>query len=963
MKIRQIELNGFKSFGHQTRIHLGQGINGVVGPNGCGKSNIVDAVLWVMGETSPSHLRGDSMEDVIFAGAKSRNVAGRVEVSMVLEKSDCPFPEPYKNLSELMITRRLDRDGESEYLINSTASRLRDVQEVFMDTGVGRGGFGFIEQGAVENFIASRPEKKRVLIESAAGIAKFRLKKKEAERKLDLTAIHLNRLQDVLKQYASGLKKLKKQADEANTFRSLKKQREEQDIKISQWNLLEIKNKKELHTRRLQKETEAKHEIQSTLSRLKETMDKGQLSRRQILMDEEREKVEKCRRELFELDKKLATASAFLKAINEEGEITAPGSAVFKGDSAMQELKEAEGEAHILEKELKAIAEQLHPMTEDWQQKQKALWQLETLMLSLNAGPHSLKKEDDLWKKGEMYVLEWAKKRDDFKDAFKNLPVVFKRTMPSSVVKQAAELLFADRLRALFCKNKQAALEVRGDLKTGGMGCRFIFTDNYRKDLEINQALGKEPGFQFFLTDFMEGEYKKIFTHVAVVGSMEEAHRLKQKYADWAFITLAGDMIAHSGDWIIYDGTKLEAVTQNKDKKKAELRRQIEEQSVYFKKVTEKKNILENQKESLHKKQIALKEKTMLLEQALLREQEAKKISQKLCQTKSVHRRHKVDHYQKQIKILNTKKQQKTRELSELEAMFGQMKLDYNSLEQSFHTMQQDIMDQHQVMMNKDQVMGEIKLQQEVLLNREQALLDRIQELYQVDLVLPDGVLPESAIRAAAEEQLNALNRTLSNIGEVNLLALREYEEMQKKRDFYEKQYQDLCDSAKELQEVIKRMEQFCSKKFKTVFDSVNHFFAKVFPALFDGGRAELVLTKEGGVDVMVEPAGKKIQNMNLLSGGEKAMTALAVIFSLFMVKPSPFCILDEVDAPLDDANILRFCSLLLEMAKVCGQVVIITHNRRTMQVCHKLYGVTMEEKGVSKIFSLDMKKMQEKAT
>jgi len=267
MRIKQLDIRGFKSFKDRTLIRFGPGISCIVGPNGCGKSNIVDALLWVMGETAPSHLRGSAMEDLIFTGTGSRPAGGIAEVSLTMEKTDQPFTIPYKNFSEIMITRRLDRDGTSTYLINSQVCRLKDVQEVFMDTGAGVHGFSFLEQGAVENFITSNPEQKRQMIESAAGISKFRWRKKDAERKLKLTEINLKRLQDILSQQTTQLEKIKKQSQKAEQFKKLKTNIRNKDIAISQWDLISIKKELQTLEQKIQKETETQTKIKKNIDK------------------------------------------------------------------------------------------------------------------------------------------------------------------------------------------------------------------------------------------------------------------------------------------------------------------------------------------------------------------------------------------------------------------------------------------------------------------------------------------------------------------------------------------------------------------------------------------------------------------------------------------------------------------------------------------------------------------------
>ena len=755
MKIQQIILQGFKSFRNRTVIHFGKGIHGVVGPNGCGKSNIVDALLWVIGETAPAHLRSDSMEDIIFSGSSTRSISGLAEVSLVMARSDkCSFPDPYKNLSELMITRRLDRDGKSEYLINSSVCRLKDVQEIFMDTGVGRGGFSFMEQGAVEQFINSPPEKKRWLIESAAGISKFRLRRKEAKKKLELTQVHLDRLQDVLKEQESQLKKLQKQSERANKFRQLKQQIQNTDIQVSQWHLIDLEKKASIcATKRRAAEVE-KNQFAKKLRELKTNADKDPFSRRKAILWQEQEKVTLAQQELFAIEKKLAAAHAFLEANTSESKAN------------------------------------------------------ETNTFASAASDQSLTSQ-------------------------------------------------------------------------------------------IQNALDQITNLN---TDITKG--------------MEQVYNINSEY-------------------------KKQTQKQNIVTK---LWQQIQSQIHWLQDI---QNSLVNLKEKFH-----------CLSRALQKEQQVEQLSYSKEIKRSARIKYSIEHYTKEVTNLEEQKKKLANHLSQRKIEWQRVKKQYEHLEQSLEQKQTDIIKQHQQIAKTDQIINEIKLQEAEIASQKTAISNRTQELYQVDIAsLDQKSFPSEQVREQTNQELSKYNSQLSRIGEVNLLALAEYKEVEQKKIFHEKQYQDLSDSALQLREVIKRMDHFCSKKFQVVFDQVNHYFSRVFPALFDGGKAELILTDKEGVDVMVEPSGKKIQNMNLLSGGEKAMTALAVIFSLFMVKPSPFCVLDEVDAPLDDANIARFKSLLLEIAAICDQVLVITHNRYTMQICHKLYGVTMEEKGVSKIVSLDMQK------
>ena len=355
------------------------------------------------------------------------------------------------------------------------------------------------------------------------------------------------------------------------------------------------------------------------------------------------------------------------------------------------------------------------------------------------------------------------------------------------------------------------------------------------------------------------------------------------------------------------------------------------------------------------KELVSLRERKLLLEKSLESEKQREKSNLVHLKEKGARIRddeNKIQQLEERKKALNKDIESKTEKVSALSKSREDLTTEKNK-DQSL------VIKLHQGRTDTETDLSSLKLQKESLILQKTSLMEKVRERYQLSLESLKESKTTDFDRDKQDQELQKLRNRLSRIGEVNLLALREYEELERENQFYQKQYEDLTASKEKLSQVIKRIDSFCSRKFNEVFEQVNSCFSKVWPALFEGGQAELILVKDPeknmvGIDIMVQPPGKKIQNMNLLSGGEKAMTAVAVIFSIFLVQPSPFCILDEVDAPLDDVNIARFRSLLAEMAEV-SQMIIITHNKYTMQECHHLYGVTMEEKGISKVMSLDM--------
>ena len=1339
MKIKQLEIKGFKSFKNRTVIRFGKGVSGVVGPNGCGKSNVVDAFLWVMGETAPKHLRGSAMEDLIFAGTNKQPPAGIAEVSLIVAPAyrgrnfdaasasdrDCvPVNAPaYRGgdgdatsvsdrdcvpvnaPAEVMITRRLDKDGKSEYLINSRPSRLKDVQEIFMDTGAGIHGFSFIEQGAVENFISSKPEQKRLLIESAAGISKFRSRKREAERKLALTEINLKRLKDILLRQTAQLQKLKKQSAKAELFRNLKKQIREKDILISQWELIHTHREKQMLDKqiqeKIQKNKERKKELSRTQARVRELKQKhedcklrvakmektlpavrenflslekdlaglraslqankqnlgtaGEVSsykqnrlsvlnqieevgaqiskweKKQTALQEEWEQVEKeCENEtrragaltvrLRTLETDLvncahqealtkAQAEAFIGQIREGDREAGEWELLLKKKTG--ELKKGESQKKQLLEELeqkkqlsfnigdsvRELKQSAQSLQKDIQDQESRLKQAQEDASALYAGLKSFKKAGALMSagdKGLRFVLQSAEDEKAFIETSSSVRVL------DPVLEKAISTYMAHRLKSVFCFEKQQALSAVELLNKNQGLCRFVFPlagsskdssaegegegsskagsaesegEGSSKDKSAegegegsskagsaeNEGEGssfqlrQEPGFKYFVKDKVEGRAEVtnlLFSRVGVVDSIHTAFRLREKYSGWDFITLTGEALTREGDLVAgrpaeeeinilaYHRAMRDMPIQYEDKKKqaelisvslqktkalyqeamnklaglnereggvqvsrltikkdlevierdcgritaelSEIRKKLMEYRQKRQELQNKKDMLDGgggeadysakrsaikvelqqarqectkaeqdrdmllkQKEQLWRARVdcekeltGLREKQSFLEQSL----KSGEHKEREWLSLSLKKKALIQDYEKQLKekeqqrrILSRQKESGEREIS---ALVREREQTAEHIEQA----QALVVELHQGMGDIDAVINDLKLKIEGLSLKQSSVVERIGEKYQIELSCPisaeeevaspspprggagaesrseaevaftgtesrseeevaskslprggagaesrseaevaftgtesrseEEVASKSLPRGGAgfdkeeeELQLKKLNNRLSAMGEVNLLALRECEDLQKEHDFYKKQYEDLCASKEKLSQVIKRIDGFCSKKFKQVFDEVNSCFSRVWPSLFEGGKAELVLVKDkeggsaDGMDIMVQPPGKKVQNMNLLSGGEKAMTAVAVIFSIFLVNPPPFCILDEVDAPLDDINIVRFNSLLAEMAKV-SQVIIITHNKYTMRECGHLYGVTMEEKGISKIVSLNMQSL-----
>ncbi|MEY4616684.1 MAG: chromosome segregation protein [Pseudomonadota bacterium] len=1190
MRIKKLELVGFKSFKDRTVIHFDAGITGIVGPNGCGKSNIVDALVWVMGEMSAKHLRGSSMEDVIFAGSEAYAPLGLAEVSLTLENDGGPFPAKYASFSEVMVTRRLHRNGESEYLINKESARLKDIQEIFMDTGAGSKGFSIIEQGAIGKIITAKPEDRKSLIEEAAGITKFKVRKKESQRKLQSTDQNLVRLQDITGELKRQIDSLQRQAQRAERYRNLKNQIEDLDLWLASIQYKELSTKAEqaelifneaqsqdvsggtdlsgmqsdLETRRLtlleqEKKVEQlqgmHYELQSQvqkkemqLQELRFEIEQGRRNEQMTgtLLQEQKAREELLDRDFQELTQKAESLKGLVESlklefeeknsvyeehqsrvqeIDEEltskrREMFAVGQSVSAVDAKVQSMQAQLDDLQSRREHQESLHQELIGKVEEFKQRRlkvenqyekerqlgfdlsqdvdsfeankKVLQrdleekriEVDQFKDSLNQvtsrlyGLESLHGNFEGFEEGVKSVMHWQKARAEQQlRADGSVEVSFQPVsevveVPSEF-EVAMEAALGTKLQMLLSTNESSAVEAVDHLKTSKTGRTSFFNTPWAAKID-SESIASPTGVVAILKDVIRcsEEFRPTVQHLlgdfAVVEDIRAALALRPEYPGWSFVTIEGDTLSAEGvltggaretaeSGVLKRRREIKELTQQKEEWSGKLvlaqaamkkieqqlqnvvndfegaQKRRQEQEI---RIAELKKDLERAETEVNNAEYAVErqekevQKIVLQHQSLeeryseleqnLQEARLKKaeledsiqtLDQELAQNKLgfeglqnqvmelkvdfVSKSQELDGVQKQLqsvdKMLTDLRGQLSRmseessknatsltanqwqmeeERRDLEKLivaveearqhlalardqYEQESADTRELEESVQTLQRD---RHQLQMR----MNESKLQLEQARMKEQYLRDQIRERYMLEL--PD-VLPRFEGRegdtVGAESELKELREKISKIGEVNLSAIEEYEETSKRYEFLVQQQNDLQEAKEQLRRVIDRINKICSKRFKETFDLVNERFTKVFPVLFGGGEARLELhedpeTQEMGIEIIAKPPGKKMQSVTLMSGGEKALTAVALIFAIFLVKPSPYCLLDEVDAPLDDANVYRFNDLVREMAKR-SQIIVVTHNKHTMEVAKKLYGVTMQERGVSTMVSVSL--------
>lgn len=1210
MRIKKLELIGFKSFKDRTVIQFDHGITGIVGPNGCGKSNIVDALVWVMGEMSAKHLRGASMEDVIFAGADGYAPVGMAEVSLTLENDGGPFPAKYLRYSEIMVTRRLYRNGESEYNINKEPARLRDIQEIFMDTGAGSKGFSIIEQGAIGKIITAKPEDRRTLIEEAAGITKFKVRKRESQKKLQSTEQNLIRLQDIMNEQRRQLDSLERQAQRAERYRVLKEEIRGKDLWLHRMKYEEMHTEAvllestvgtshdeeiavsteveslEASTQSLRTETTEKEaqlqDRQYAYQRMQSDVQEKELSIRELTFTIEQEKknsemtggivnqylnrksvlekdlvnlterVEIVSKERISLETDYGTQREQFQSISDRIRILDQDLT----DKRRQMFTVAQSESHLDAKlssfdtqvlefqerltESQGIRLELETKRDEFEKRrQRVFGDLETEkslqktmadkianlqneldQLSGNIKEKKLDEEDlkselnqvasrlraleglqenfEGFEEGVKNIMVWQKSREKEISPDGQVSTVYRPLSEVVDVPSEYEMAFeaglGSQMQLLFAEGAESCLEGLDYLKANKQGrSSFMPQDLVAAETAVavngekSETLANESGVHGLFSRLMkpqprfERAVSFLLKDYVLVDSLRTALNLRANYSGFHFVTVDGEVLSSEGvltggsqegsdSGVLKRKREIKELQLRKDelsgklallqaslKKLEEERLQLETTLATSKKaIAEKESQIFQLQKELDRAEIELnnvksawnrqnEEVSKLEAQLLSRQDQAVDLRDSLLtlreqkqaleagvsqadaelsaaksgigdlqervtslQVKLASRKQEEEGLKSQLELVNsslketlnqletmTNESQRSSESASLHSMeVEQLRLDLDKLihvserEREELAILRDEFEQKSTLLRESDKkisvlnsqlntmrskFSESQLRLEQVKMKEKYIVDQIYERYMVQIaeyaVNSEAGHPENQEEMFGrnlqqlEAEVNELKGKANRMGEVNLSSIQEYEELSQRHNFLQKQHQDLVDAQDQLRKVIDRINRICSKRFKETFDLVNERFTRVFPTLFGGGEARLTLVEdvensEMGIEIIARPPGKKSQNVTLLSGGEKALTAVSLIFAIFLVKPSPYCLLDEVDAPLDDANVFRFNELVKEMAKR-SQIIIVTHNKHTMKVNNRLYGVTMEEKGVSKMVSVSLDQAQ----
>lgn len=1003
MYLKALEIQGFKSFPEKTRITFEKEITAIVGPNGSGKSNISDAILWVMGEQRSKTLRGGKMEDVIFSGTEKRGALGFAQVSLIIDNSDRIFD--FDN-NELVLTRRYYRSGESEYYINREAVRLKDINGLLMDTGLGRDGYSIIGQGRIAEIVSSKSTDRREIFEEAAGISRYRSRKEESERKLEKTEENLLRISDKIDELELQVEPLRKQSEVAKKYLVL---RDEMRIReISVWMAT------------LDKLRAQSGEVLVSYEAAKAKLDNAHRSLEALYASSEnissrmREKdveAENARQRLSAAEAKIsqndATAAVFRANIkNSETEIARMESDMAEAETRVREIEDsiAKNEVAIsnidatlkdLEDKLSSASNVIEGCRMKLGTRESAYKALEEKSRTLTVDVRSLDAKINM-------LSEMEKDFEGFTKAVKTVMREHKRGTLRGVHGPVANLLRTDDEFALAIETalgmsmQNIVVDTQNDgrsaielLKRSDSGrATFLPVDTVHGTV-MRDAPVNDPGFvgvAYDLAHFDE-KYDGIFANLlgrtvvaetlsdAVRMSKNNGNRLRIVSLDGQLINAGGSMTGGSaakGTGILSRANELTKLKEQRVKKQAELQKSEQDMQKAASALSALRYELEMAIEDYNgvnnqlsagaaerRATVSAGEQLSALLAALSGDGETRKAAIDAAKSKKA-----------AIELMLSDNQAEHGKLSDAAQLIRDEITALNDkkleLEGRRTKADKDAQDKNRELLELERSCARLENKKHEAELEEKQILDKLWDNYELSHTAAQELRQPVENLQKESRGIAELRRQISALGTPNIGAIEEYERVNTRYEFLTGQRDDVEKAKKELLSIINDVTGEMKEVFTREFKLINENFRTTFLELFGGGKASLVLEDENdplecGIEIKVQPPGKAVSNISLLSGGEKAFVAIALYFAILKVRPTPFCVMDEIEAALDEANVVRFAEYL---RRICDktQFVVITHRRGTMEEADFLYGVTMQEKGVSKVIELDLEAAQKAA-
>ncbi|MBE6154168.1 MAG: chromosome segregation protein SMC [Firmicutes bacterium] len=979
MHLKSIRAFGFKSFADKIDLEIKDGITAIVGPNGSGKSNIVDAVRWVLGEQSVKSLRGsDTMSDVIFSGSKTRPAHNRAYVSLVFDNSDHYLNSEFK---EVEIKRVIYNTGENEYYINNSKVRLKDVTDLFLDTGAGNDSFNIISQGSVSDIINSKPEARRVIFEDAAGVLKYKKRKEVSLKKLEKTKENLFRVKLVIDELEKSVMPLKKQSEVAKKYLSLKDELKSIEIALIASDITNIN----IDYKKIKTEIET---LQKELSKItsNNTEDNTKLEKLKLKHLKLEEAITVKNNEYVGLTENLASLEAEKLVTMERKKYDTNKDKI---EEALIKLKE---EQLNIKKEIATEKAKLDDIISDIKEKSIEKDKLDNMVITEKVKRTNLITKINDYSK-EILVLENkieilddniknnSKMPNGVRSVLNNMRLTGVHNTIGNLIENenmysvAIETVLGSSSNFLVVDDEAATKECIDFLKINKLGRATFFPLNIIKaksmnELDINK-IKFHKGFINIASSLVtyDKEYDNIIKNqlgnVIVVDNIDSLNEIG-KILDYKYriVSLDGEIL-YSGGSIAGGSSKNNSVLNdklllNEMQEKLEITKlELERINKEYRDFNNNFNILELKETELSKQLINLNEilntrtnKIRSLEEALNKKELEIKGNEDMGNNTLDE---KLLNILEEASLVASEKDIALEELNKLKKIKSDLALEINEVESKYHKTNTEYNRIQNDLKDKEVKLGKYDVKLDNLLLE---LSENYSLTYECACSNYELELPEELART----KVDLIKKDIFKLGEVNIGAINEYERVSERYNFLIKQSEDLEESSSELTNIINEMDKIMIERFKETFANISKEFNQVFRKLFKGGYGALKLTNPNdilntGIDIEAEPPGKKLNSIALLSGGEKTLTAIAVLFAILNVKPSPFCVLDEVEAALDEANVDTFGKYLQEKKEV-SQFILITHKKRTMEYADVLYGITMQESGVSKIVSVNLENM-----
>ena len=1086
MYLKRLEMQGFKSFADKTILEFRPGITGVIGPNGSGKSNISDAIRWILGEQSMKSLRGNKTQDIIFAGTQNRKSLGFAEASLVFDNTDGTLPIEF---SEVTITRKIYRSGETGYYINKAPCRLKDVVELFMDTGIGRDGYSIIGQGKVDEILSNKSEDRRHIFEEAAGIVKYRARKEETEKKLEQTKLNLLRINDIIIEIEGNLEPLQLQSDKAKKYLNLKEELKNIEIGLFLYNIDKYKKDLEeiIQNEDIMKSTlnqeegklekikilkeELKDEIDEITIKIEEMQNIGFESQKQIeqcnsninvagaKIQNNKEIAERNKIEISELQEKIASLKNDIEQKESRKSNLKENKAKFENELKEKEEELAKLTASLSSKELemeeiKKIIEKntdrKYELQAEISKKQANIENLEKRKNQLNQEISSqtfeidrirIKKEDiakefnetesnrnNILKKleeirkqkneittkikefeiqianltNEMrmktsrynFLVETEKEKEGYTKSVKSLLIDCEKAKElgkgmhgvlANIIdvpkeyQTAIEMCLGASLQNIVTETEEDAKKLIEHLRTNNLGRASFLPITSVKGKKLDTIKGKKDGVIGIACDLIkfDKKYEQIVLNLlgrtVIVDNMQNAIKLsKENNYSFRIITLEGDVINPSGAITGGSVAKKTVNILGRSKEIEELNTQITEIKEKISKLEKSKEEYENSSENVLEEAENLEKQLQEIEISYATEKQRVESIDENIQTIK-------DRINKQKEEISKSEENKKenieleKQIEDIKKQIEEIKSQVSNSGENIEKLKKDRVSKNEKLTRKEdeqtdefKVIEDLKAQVtklEVKKSKiEEDITEIINKMWEEYELTPNNAgnypMPENV--QLIQRKVNNLRTDIRELGSVNVDSIEEYKNLKQRYDFMCEQRLDLESTMAKLNKVIAEMLDVMKTQFKEKFEIINKNFGEVFKELFGGGMAEVSLTDENnilesGIEINVQPPGKKLQSMLLLSGGERAFTAIALLFAILKINPAPFCVLDEIEAALDDVNVYRYAEYLKKFAKDT-QFLIITHRKGTMEAADTIYGVTMEEKGISKLLSMKLK-------